>query len=434
MSFMPAKKITIVILTTAFLALLCTQVLAKDKAAEKERLKMSVNKISAMNEFMFFPKTNTHKKMSYQTFDAAGNKISVVELDNEEKEIKKIEYKYDLKNNEISFVEYDDKGNMRRKCESKYDEMTGALSGELFYNASGAPAYKRIPKLNKNGNIEELALYDKNNKFLGKSAYKYDSAGNKTETTSYDAIGNFNGRHAYSYDRNGNLVETLSYDKNNKFSGKKIFNYDKKELLTESIGYNATGAASSWRKYEYEHHQIVAIAAKPAMESVKKNEPANEPAKAPVEKNTIPPKQIENADVSQSEPRPDPAAEKNPVVTTVPVTDKKDDYLKRDYYNPPPDVTIDPIVLIGNCGFYPENTVIKLMEHNNIDVNSVNEMGQSLLMIAACSGRTQLVEELIKQGAKPDHKDFNGNSALDYAMSGKNSRIIKAIKNATVKQ
>lgn len=427
---MPVKRITIVILTTTFLALLWNQVLAKNKAIENERFKISVNKISVMNEFKFFPKTNTRKKISYQTFDAAGNKISVVELNNEEKEIKKIEYKYDRKNNEISFVEFDGKGNIRQKCESKYDETTDALLGELFYNAAGAPAYKRIPRLNKNGSIEELALYDKNNKFLGKSAYKYDNVGNKIETTSYDATGKPNGRYSYTYDKNGNPIETLSYNKNNKFSGKKIFIYDQKGLLAESIEYNATGATNTWYKYEYEHHKIIAAAEMPAAKSANKTEPVKKPAKSPIEKITIPPRQIKNADDSQ----PDPVVEKKPDVKTDSVTDKKTDYLKRDPYNPPPDAIVTPIVLIGNCGFYPENTVIKLMEHNDIDINSVNELGQSLLMIAACSGRTQLVEELLKRGAKPDQKDFNGNIPLFYAMAGKNSKIIKAIKNATEKQ
>lgn len=431
-SHMTAKRNIAVVLTVIIALMFSTQAFSKNKAAEAERLKMSVNKVSVMNEYLFFPKTNTQKKMSVQTFDEAGNKLSMVELDNEEKEIKKIEYTYDSKNKETSFTEYDGAGNMRQKCVSRYDEKSEALAGELFYNASGEPAYKRISKPDKFGNIGEQALYYKNNKFLGRSSYKHDGAGNKTEATTYDAANNFSGRYVYAYDKNANLTETLSYDKNNKFSGKKIFNYDQKNLLTESIGYNASGTANSWRKYEYEYHKTqTAAAVKPPVEPVKKApEPAKEPAvEVRPEVNTaqVPPQPQPDTNADNGHKEPAEQARNS-------AEDKKNEYLKRDPYNPPPDAVVDSAVLIGNCGFYPEKTVIKLLEHNNIDVNTVNELGQSLLMIAASSGKAGLVEELIKKGAKPDLKDLHGNCVIEYAMSGKNSRIISIIKNATEKQ
>ncbi len=387
-----------------------------------------------MNEFLFFPKTNTQKKMTIQTFDINGNKLSVIELDNDEKEIKKIEYTYDADNNETSFTEYGAAGKFRQKCVNKYDDKKENLIEESFYNAAGSLNYRRIAKIDKNNNISEQALYDKNNKFINRSTHKYDRNANKIETNIYNAANTFNGRHVYNYDKNDNLTESLLYDKDNKFNGKKIYNYDKNDLLIESIGYNSSGTANSWRKYEYEYHTTVAVAAKPAADSLNNTRPANEPTKTPVEKITMPPRQVKNTDVSRPEPQLDPATEENPEISTASNTDKKNDYLKHDYYNPPPDHTIDPIALIGNCGFYPEDTVIKLVEHNSIDVNSVNEIGQSLLMIAASSGKTRLVEELIKKGAKTDQKDFSGDSALDYAMSSKNKRVIDAIKNATEKQ
>ncbi len=426
---MSSKSNIFVTIVLLFIFILSAPALSKSRPAEKERLKFKNNKIAAMNEFLFFPKTNTQKKMAVQTFDINGNKLSVVEFDNNEKQIKKVEYTYDADNNEISFVEYGASDKVRQKCVNKYDDKKENLIEELFYNAAGSLGYRRIAKIDRNNNISEQSLYDKNNKFINRSAHKYDRNANKIETNIYNAANVFNGRFVYNYDKNDNLTESLSYDKNNKFSGKKIYNYDKNDLLIETIGYNASGKANSWRKYEYEHHKVVATITKPVTESVNKIEPA----KKPVEIVALPPHKDENADRPQPEPRLDYVVEKSPDVTSVSVTDKKNDYLKNDYYNPPPDVIMDPIVLIGNCGFYPENTVIKLIEHNNIDVNSVNELGQSLLMIAACSGRIQLVEELIKKGAKPDQKDFNGNSVLDFAMSGKNSRIIKAIKNATEK-
>jgi hypothetical protein len=426
-----AKKYAAVLLTAfTIIVVLSPLAFAKNKAAEKERLKMSANKISVMNEFLFFPKTNTQKKMSYQTFSADGNKLSAVELDNEEKEIKKTEYKYDSKNNEISFIEYDGDGSMRQKCESRYDEVSGSLTGELFYNAAGAPAYKRIPKPDRNANIAEQSLYDKNNKFLGKSTYKYDTAGNRIEATSYDAANNFNGRYAYSYDKKGNLTESLSYDKNNKFSGKKIFNYDQKGLLIESIGYNAAGTANSWRKYEYEYPKEIAAAVKPPVTA-----PVPQPVAQPQPQTVNQPQPGTEPQKTAATVQNDPAAQQQPEIHAETNADSGERLQPAthsgpiDIYNPDVSTKVSHAELINLAAMAKVETIKGLLENNGIDLNSQNERGQTALMVAACRGNEKVVEFILKQGVDLKTKEFNGLDALEYAKISKNQNVVNMIKS-----
>ncbi len=418
------KKIMI---TTILLSLFFSvSAFAKNKAAEKENKRFKENKVSVMNEFLFFPKTNTQKKMNVQTFDVNGNKLSTIDLDNDEKQIKKVEYVYNLNGRDSSFVEYDASNNIRQKVVYKYDNLKNErLAEELFYNENGNLNYKRTAKYDRNDILSEQLLYDKNNKFINRSVYKYDKDGNKIETILYNSNNVFNGRYFYNYDNKDNLIEILSYDKNNKFSGKKIFNYSPQNLLIETIGYNATGMANSWRKYEYEYHKYLATTVVKPTEQNK-----NEPAKVA--------KQSEQSIITEQHPllsnstlsKQNDNHNNEPAFTEIDINKNKLNY---DYYAPPSDIVIDSVTLIGNCGFYPENTVIKLMDHNNIDVNSINEMGQSLLMIAASSGKVELVEELLKKGAKPDLKDFYNDDVLEYAKSSGNSKILNIIKNAIEK-
>jgi hypothetical protein len=423
---MPAKKNIAVVLTVIFMLLFSGRAFSKNKTAEKERLKMSGNKISVMNEFLFFPKTNTQKKRSFQTFDIAGNKLSSVELDNEEKEIKKIEYTYDQKNNETSFTEYDGAGNMKQKCESKYDEKTETLTGELFYNAAGAPAYKRVSKPDKAGNIGEQALYDKNNKFIGKSTYKYDNTGNKTDALSYDAANNFNGRYTYGYDRNANLLETLSYDKNNKFSGKKIYNYDQKGLLTESIGYNASGTANSWRKYEYEFRkdQTAAAAVKPPVTETKTpDQPAPDAKTA----------EVKIAEVKPAEPVKEPAVNNGGGTDTAQAANTQQPQGAKsqepiDYDNPDVNASMTPADIINIAVVAKPETIKGLAERNSMDLNAQNERGQTALMSAVLGENEKAVEFLLNQGVDLKLKDIAGIDVSYYASLVKNAKIKQLIR------
>ncbi|HOT76136.1 MAG TPA: ankyrin repeat domain-containing protein [Candidatus Wallbacteria bacterium] len=426
---MTPKKSILIFAVIVFSLIVYGTAFSKNKALEKERLKMKNNKISVMNEFLFFPKTNSQKKKSVQSFDENGNKISLVELDNEEKQIKKIEYTYDSKNNESSFTEFGASGEIKQKCVNKYDPGNEFLIEEQFYNAGNVLVYRRISKPDKFYNVSEQVLYDKTGKLLGKSSNKYDNAGNRIEALSYDAANNFNGRYVYNYDKAGNLIEAVTYDKNNKFAGKKINNYDQKGLLTESIGYNAAGTANSWRKYEYELQKAPKAVEAPIVTEVKtvaqnktsevsvaaKSAPAV-PVKPKVENTETPVAAVSDANV--------PEIEK---------TEFEKIFNKDDPYNPPVDAVMSAKDLIGFCAHSKKETIMKLIEKNNIDVNSINELGQTMLMTAALGGKADLVEELIKHGARLDLKDIKDTSVLDYAKAGKSQSVIRLINEAAGK-
>ncbi len=426
---MTPKKSILIFAVIVFSLIFYGTALCKNKAMEKERLKMKNNKISVMNEFLFFPKTNSQKKKSVQSFDENGNKISIVELDNEEKQIKKIEYTYDAKNNESSFTEFGASGEIKQKCVNKYDAANEFLTEEQFYNAGNVLVYRRISKPDKFYNISEQSLYDKNGKLLGKSSNKYDNAGNRIEALSYDTANNLNGRYVYNYDKAGNLIEAVTYDKNNKFAGKKVNSYDQKGLLTESIGYNATGTANSWRKYEYELQKAPKAAETPKVTEVK----------AIVQKKTSEVSVVVNpVPVVPSKPKVE--STENPVADIADAgvverekTEFEKNFNKDDPYNPPIDSVMSAKDLIGFCAHSKKETIMKLVEKNNIDVNSINELGQTMLMTAALGGKTDLVEELIKHGARVDLKDGKDTSVLDYAKAGKNHDVIKLINEAAGK-
>lgn len=420
---MTPKKSILIFAVIVFSLIFCGNAFSKNKALEKERLKMKNNKISVMNEFLFFPKTNSQKKKSVQSFDENGNKISIVELDNEEKQIKKIEYTYDSKNNESSFTEFGASGEIKQKCINKYDPGNDFLIEEQFYNAGNVLVYRRMSKPDKFYNIYEQFLYDKNGKLLGKSSNKYDNAGNRIEAFNYDAANNFNGRYVYNYDKAGNLIETVTYDKNNKFAGKKINNYDQKGLLTETIGYNAAGAANSWRKFEYEFHknQVSAVnqSAQPATKDVLevKKTPENvaaikspEPVKrepVPLKKDVSQPLEAESAKLVQNEQSNE--------------TD--------DYANPNVNTSMTPSEIINLAVIARPETVKGLAEFNSMDLNAQNERGQTALMLAVVGGNEKMVEFLLNHGVDLKIKDVNGFDVLFHTKATKNNKVKEMIKN-----
>lgn len=424
---MSSKSNIFVTIVLLFIFIFSAPALSKSRPAEKERLKFKNNKIAVMNEFLFFPKTNTQKKMAVQTFDINGNKLSVVEFDNNEKQIKKVEYTYDADNNEISFVEYGASDKVRQKCVNKYDDKKENLIEELFYNAAGSLGYRRIAKIDRSNNISEQALYDKNNKFINRSVHKYDRNANKIETNIYNAANVFNGRFVYSYDKNDNLTESLSYDKNNKFSGKKIYNYDKNDLLIETIGYNASGKANSWRKYEYEYHkqQIAAVITQP--KTIRDTTPSAPVPQKPllsapdvIQTNEI---TVENTSNFENDVNKQNKALSNEPETVV---FKYEDY-KKDPYNPPVKMKLefDTIVSLGYKA-KPE-TIEGLLEHNNYNINGQNKVGITILMSAAVNNNKALVQYLIDKGADLSIKDSFGKDVLFYAKQKNNKDIIDMI-------
>ena len=61
------------------------------------------------------------------------------------------------------------------------------------------------------------------------------------------------------------------------------------------------------------------------------------------------------------------------------------------------------------------------------DPNSMDHNNTSLLMIFAKQGDTQAVDLLLKFGARADHKDLFGLTALDYAIEGKHIQVAKIL-------
>ena len=68
--------------------------------------------------------------------------------------------------------------------------------------------YKREQKFNKQGNITESNIYDKDGKLTYKHTYKYDKDGNTTESNTYDKNGDLSNKeqYKYQYDKKKNWI------------------------------------------------------------------------------------------------------------------------------------------------------------------------------------------------------------------------------------
>jgi len=54
----------------------------------------------------------------------------------------------------------------------------------------------------------------------------------------------------------------------------------------------------------------------------------------------------------------------------------------------------------------------KILDHGGLDINTKNENGHSVLMLAAYNGHEEIVRQLIDQGADVNSVDNSGNSIL----------------------
>ena len=59
--------------------------------------------------------------------------------------------------------------------------------------------------------------------------------------------------------------------------------------------------------------------------------------------------------------------------------------------------------------------IVALLNQQPCSVDQANRFGQTALMFASLFGRTEVVEQLRKQGASPDAQDASGRSAADWA-------------------
>jgi ankyrin repeat protein len=66
----------------------------------------------------------------------------------------------------------------------------------------------------------------------------------------------------------------------------------------------------------------------------------------------------------------------------------------------------------------------------SIDLNSKNDNGDTALIKAVESGETELVAELITQGADPDTTNNDGNTALIVAAKSGNTELVKKLVEA----
>jgi len=68
--------------------------------------------------------------------------------------------------------------------------------------------------------------------------------------------------------------------------------------------------------------------------------------------------------------------------------------------------------------------VLVLLEHE-ADVEGVNRMGQTGLMIAAMKGSDKLVGLLLSSGADINRQDCKGNTALHYSIIWNNYKVME---------
>ncbi len=85
-------------------------------------------------------------------------------------------------------------------------------------------------------------------------------------------------------------------------------------------------------------------------------------------------------------------------------------------------------MLILSC-YRGNQEVAQFLINNNADVNYVSKNGTAL-MACIVKGESQLADELLKKGAKPDLTDDNGMTALMYAVQFKNVEIVKKLLKA----
>jgi len=72
----------------------------------------------------------------------------------------------------------------------------------------------------------------------------------------------------------------------------------------------------------------------------------------------------------------------------------------------------------GHSNDVPEGDGLETVElflARNVDVNRVDDRGRTALMIAAERGHSKIVSRLLEVGASANHKDKEGNTALDLA-------------------
>lgn len=81
--------------------------------------------------------------------------------------------------------------------------------------------------------------------------------------------------------------------------------------------------------------------------------------------------------------------------------------------------------LMITCAYYGGVSICAMLLDKGADVNAVANDGTTALMLAAQNAKIDVVELLLKRGAKPGMKDKSGKTALDYAKVADDSDYIK---------
>lgn len=84
-----------------------------------------------------------------------------------------------------------------------------------------------------------------------------------------------------------------------------------------------------------------------------------------------------------------------------------------------------PIHLAIKHGHY--NIAAYLIDLNYVDINSTNNKGENMMMIASLKGDFDLLGFLIDHGINPTYVDLLGQNLLHYAVKSKNVRIVEEI-------
>lgn len=75
--------------------------------------------------------------------------------------------------------------------------------------------------------------------------------------------------------------------------------------------------------------------------------------------------------------------------------------------------------------------IAKLLAHAGADIDKINKYNETALMIASASGKKEVVEWLLEEGANPQIKDVFGETALDKSLKRKYDNITNLLKHVT---
>ncbi|NPT57712.1 ankyrin repeat domain-containing protein, partial [Paraburkholderia elongata] len=75
-----------------------------------------------------------------------------------------------------------------------------------------------------------------------------------------------------------------------------------------------------------------------------------------------------------------------------------------------------------------ETDIARTLMDTSCDINQTNNAGETALAFAALFGRFDLLPELVKKGADPDHVDARGNTAMQSVETQGNEAAVRALR------